>query len=29
MVEGAWSAFPDYHEEVHELIAEGDPSSFI
>lgn len=24
MVEGAWSAFPDYHEEVRELIAEGD-----
>jgi predicted ester cyclase len=24
MVEGAWTAFPDYHEEVHELIAEGD-----
>ncbi len=24
MVEGAWRAFPDYHEEVHELIAEGD-----
>ena len=24
MVEGAWMAFPDYHEEVHELIAEGD-----
>jgi predicted ester cyclase len=24
MVEGAWMAFPDYHEELHELIAEGD-----
>jgi steroid delta-isomerase-like uncharacterized protein len=24
MVEGAWTAFPDFHEEVHELIAEGD-----
>ena len=24
MVEGAWTAFPDYHEEVHEFIAEGD-----
>jgi predicted ester cyclase len=24
MVEGAWTAFPDYHEEVHELISEGD-----
>lgn len=24
MVEGAWTAFPDYHEELHELIAEGD-----
>ena len=24
MVEGAWTAFPDYHEEVHELIAESD-----
>ena len=24
MIEGAWTAFPDYHEEVHELIAEGD-----
>ena len=24
MVEGAWTAFLDYHEEVHELIAEGD-----
>jgi steroid delta-isomerase-like uncharacterized protein len=24
MVEGAWTAFPDYHEDVHELIAEGD-----
>lgn len=24
MVEGAWAAFPDYHEEVHALIAEGD-----
>ncbi|MGH7252920.1 MAG: ester cyclase, partial [Nitrospiraceae bacterium] len=24
MVEGAWTAFPDYHEEVHELIADGD-----
>lgn len=24
MVEGAWAAFPDYHEEVHELIAERD-----
>jgi steroid delta-isomerase-like uncharacterized protein len=24
MVEGAWTAFPDYHEEVNELIAEGD-----
>jgi steroid delta-isomerase-like uncharacterized protein len=24
MVEGAWIAFPDYHEKVHEFIAEGD-----
>ena len=24
MVEGAWAAFPDYHEELHELNAEGD-----
>lgn len=24
MVGGAWTAFPDYHEELHELIAEGD-----
>jgi predicted ester cyclase len=24
MVQGAWTAFPDYHEEVQELIAEGD-----
>jgi len=24
MVEGAWAAFPDYREELHELIAEGD-----
>lgn len=24
MVEGAWAAFPDYHEEVRELVAEGD-----
>ena len=24
MIEGAWTAFPDYHEELHELIAEGD-----
>jgi steroid delta-isomerase-like uncharacterized protein len=24
MVAGAWTAFPDYHEEIHELIAEGD-----
>jgi predicted ester cyclase len=24
MVEGAWTAFPDYHEEIHELLAEGD-----
>ena len=24
MVEGAWTAFPDYHEELHDLIAEGD-----
>ena len=24
MVEGVWTAFPDYHEEVHELIAEGE-----
>ena len=23
MVERAWEAFPDYHEELHELIAEG------
>ncbi len=23
MVERAWAAFPDYHEELHELIAEG------
>lgn len=24
MVERAWTAFPDYHEELHDLIAEGD-----
>ena len=24
MIEWAWSAFPDYHEELHELVAEGD-----
>jgi len=24
MVERAWAAFPDYHEELHDLIAEGD-----
>ena len=24
MVERAWAAFPDYHEELHELIAEDD-----
>lgn len=24
MVERAFAAFPDYHEELHELIAEGD-----
>ena len=24
MVEGAWTAFPDYHEEVREVIAEDD-----
>jgi predicted ester cyclase len=24
MVDGAWTAFPDYHEELHELIAEGE-----
>jgi predicted ester cyclase len=24
MVDGAWTAFPDYHEELHELIGEGD-----
>ena len=24
MVERAWTAFPDYHEELRELIAEGD-----
>ncbi|MBI3769171.1 MAG: ester cyclase [Deltaproteobacteria bacterium] len=24
MVERAWATFPDYHEELHELIAEGD-----
>jgi predicted ester cyclase len=24
MVERAWAAFPDYHEELHELVAEGD-----
>jgi len=24
MVEGAWTACPDYHEEVREFIAEGD-----
>ena len=24
MVEGAWTALPGYHEEVHELVAEGD-----
>jgi len=23
MVERAWEAFPDYHEELHELVAEG------
>src|SRR5262245_61611773 len=24
MVERAWATFPDYHEELHELVAEGD-----
>jgi predicted ester cyclase len=24
MIEGTWAAFPDYHEEIQELIAEGD-----
>lgn len=24
MVERAWETFPDYHEELHEVIAEGD-----
>ena len=24
MVEGAWTAFPDYHEQIQDLIAEGD-----
>ena len=24
MVERAWATFPDYHEELHRLIAEGD-----
>jgi len=24
MVAGAWTAFPDYHEELQELIGEGD-----
>lgn len=24
MVEHAWATFPDYHEELHELVAEGD-----
>jgi predicted ester cyclase len=24
MVRGAWSAFPDFHEELEELIAEGE-----
>jgi predicted ester cyclase len=23
MVERAWEAFPDYHEELHDLVAEG------
>ena len=23
MVQRAWTAFPDYHEELHQLIAEG------
>ena len=23
MVERAWKAFPDYHEQLHELIGEG------
>jgi predicted ester cyclase len=23
MVERAWEAFPDYHEKLHELVAEG------
>jgi predicted ester cyclase len=23
MVERAWEAFPDYHEELHEVVAEG------
>lgn len=27
MVERAWTAFPDYHEELHELIAEATGSS--
>jgi len=24
MVERAWASFPDYHEELHELVADGD-----
>jgi predicted ester cyclase len=24
MVRGAWTAFPDFHEELEELIAEGE-----
>lgn len=24
MVERAWVAFPDYHEELHEVLADGD-----
>ena len=24
MVERSWEAFPDYHEELQELVAEGD-----
>lgn len=24
MVERAWQTFPDYHEELHELVAQGD-----
>ena len=27
MVERAWIAFPDYHEELHEVLADGDQAA--